>query len=210
MAKVPGIQNLWEVAVLALLRERRMHPYEMQRLLRERHKDELLVLRRGSLYHAINRLLRLDLIDAAETSRSGRRPERTVYRITVAGRKALKAWIGSAISASVQEPSEFMAAMSFLVHLTPADAIPKLEQRARVLERRIAGIEAKIPELLPMAGRINLIESEYLCAMWRAEMKWVRNLAAELSSGSFSWDLKTLLRQAGRPRTSAAGSGGVR
>jgi len=207
MAEALGIQNLWEVAVLALLRERRMHPYEMQRLLRERHKDELLVLRRGSLYHAIGRLLKLGLIDAAETTRSGRRPERTVYRIKAAGRKALTVWIGGAISTPVHERSEFMAAISFLVHLTPADAIPKLEKRAGALERRIADLEAKVSELAPMAGRINLIESEYLCAMWKAELKWVRSLVAELSSASFRWDLKILLRQARRARAAAAGSG---
>ena len=33
-----------------------MHPYEMQRLIRERHKDDVLDLKRGSLYHAIDRL----------------------------------------------------------------------------------------------------------------------------------------------------------
>ena len=34
--------GLWELAVLALLREAPMHPYQMQKLLRERHKEALL------------------------------------------------------------------------------------------------------------------------------------------------------------------------
>jgi len=62
------------LAVMNLLLERPMHPYEIQRLLRQRHKDELLVLKRGSLYHAINRLLQAGLIETVSTGRAGRRP----------------------------------------------------------------------------------------------------------------------------------------
>jgi DNA-binding PadR family transcriptional regulator len=50
------VSRLWDVAVLACLRERPMHPYEIQRVLRTRRKDDVLVLKRGSLYEAIARL----------------------------------------------------------------------------------------------------------------------------------------------------------
>ena len=50
--------GIWEIAVLGTLRDAPMHPYQMQRLLRHRHKDEILALKRGSLYHAIGRLER--------------------------------------------------------------------------------------------------------------------------------------------------------
>ena len=61
--------GLWELAVLSLLRERPMHPYEILRTLKSRHKDDVLVLKRGSLYHAIRRLEVDGLIEALETSR---------------------------------------------------------------------------------------------------------------------------------------------
>jgi hypothetical protein len=48
--------------------------------------------------------------------------------------------------------------------------------------------------------RINLVESEYLIAMLKAECAWVRNLISDISSGSLTWDLKSVLREA---RTSA-------
>src|SRR5262252_2075083 len=78
--------NLWCVTVLCLLRVKPMHPYEMQRLIREWHKDEFLDLKRGSLYHAIERLRQHQCIEVVETVREGRRPERTVYRLTERGR----------------------------------------------------------------------------------------------------------------------------
>ena len=43
-------------------------------------------VRAGSLYHTVERLHRLALIEPVETGREGRRPERTVYAITDAGR----------------------------------------------------------------------------------------------------------------------------
>ncbi|HSN10800.1 MAG TPA: PadR family transcriptional regulator, partial [Propionibacteriaceae bacterium] len=44
------------VAVLALLAERPMHPYEMLQTMRERHEDVALPVSIGSLYHAVSRL----------------------------------------------------------------------------------------------------------------------------------------------------------
>jgi DNA-binding PadR family transcriptional regulator len=52
----PERRNLWALTILCLLRQRPMHPYEIQRLIREYHKDEFLDLKRGSLYHAIAQL----------------------------------------------------------------------------------------------------------------------------------------------------------
>src|SRR6202022_675806 len=82
-------RTLWSLAVLSLLRERDMHPYEMQRQMHLRHTDDLLALKRGSLYHAINQLQRDGLIEPVETSRAGRWPERTVYRVTPDGEDEL-------------------------------------------------------------------------------------------------------------------------
>src|SRR5271170_7017053 len=109
--------GIWETSVLALLREAPMHPYQMQRLLALRHKDEILALKRGSLYHAIGRLLRAGLIAVETTGRDGKRPERTTYRITSAGSKEFKLTLRKILSVPRREASDFMAAMSFLVHL---------------------------------------------------------------------------------------------
>ena len=193
MLAEPGI---WEIAVLALLREAPMHPYEMQRLLRLRHKDEILALKRGSLYHAIARLGRDQYIAAKSTSREGRRPERTTYAITAAGRKEFSRALRHIIGTPRRESSEFMAAMSFLVHLTPQEALPRLQERARHLEveieTRSKGVAAASKHVL----RINLIESEYLIAMLKAELAWVRGLVTEISSGALVWDLKAVLKHA--------------
>jgi DNA-binding PadR family transcriptional regulator len=188
--------GIWEIAVLALLREAPMHPYQMQSLLRLRHKDEILALKRGSLYHAIGRLVRDALISAKSTQREGRRPERTTYAITAAGRKEFTRVLRQIIVVPRRESSEFMAAMSFLVHLTPAEALPRLEERARHLASEIAHRSSGVSAASAHVLRINLVESEYLIAIMNAELAWVRSLIADISSGKLAWDLKTILKQA--------------
>jgi DNA-binding PadR family transcriptional regulator len=195
--------GIWEIAVLALLREDAMHPYQMQRLLGERHKDEILALKRGSLYHAIGRLVRLGWIAAAATERAGRRPERTTYRITAAGRKEFVRVLRQIIAVPRHESSEFMAAMSFLVHLTPAEAVPRLEQRRGALEREIAGRSAGLAGAATHVLRINLVESEYLLAMMKAELGWIRALIGEIHSGKLVWNFQQIVREVRADRREA-------
>ena len=161
--------GIWEIAVLALLRESPMHPYQMQRLLRFRHKDEILALKRGSLYHAIGRLLRADLIAVETTGRDGNRPERTTYRLTSAGLDEFKLTLRKIIAIPRREPSEYMAAISFLVHLDPKEAARELKQRLRELDAEIEQRTTGLAAASAHVQRINLIESEYLLAMLHAE-----------------------------------------
>jgi DNA-binding PadR family transcriptional regulator len=197
-------RNLWEVAVLALLREAPMHPYQMQRLLRDRHKDELLVLKRGSLYHAINRLVKEGLIKAVSSERDGRRPERTTYRIAPEGRRELTRVLRQMVGVPQHESSEFVAAMSFLLFLDQEDAIGRLEERAQGLEQNARTIERGMKAASAYVERINLIESEYLLAMRKAELKWVRGLIGELRSGALTWDLNKIIREVRNLRKAAA------
>ncbi len=196
--------SLWELAVLCLLREGPMHPYQMQRLLRDRHKDEVLALKRGSLYHAINRLTRSGLIEAVAVGRQGRRPERTTYRLTKDGDGEVVRWLRERISTPQKEPSEFVASLNFLVYLTPKDSVGQLESRAQILEYQIAALGVGLERLAVFVDRINRIEGEYLLAMRKAELEWVRARVAELRSGVLSWDLKTILKQARAAQKKAA------
>jgi DNA-binding PadR family transcriptional regulator len=200
--------GIWEIAVLALLREAPMHPYQMQRLLRVRHKDELLALKKGSLYHAIGRLLKAELIAIEATGRDGRRPERTTYRLTDAGREALVESLRAMIAVPRRESSEFMAAMSFLVFLPVDEAATHLEERCRVLEEQVAAHRAGLADASAHVPRIHLIESEYLVAMLEAELAWARRLQGELRARQLTWDLEQIFREVDEDRSRAAGRAG--
>lgn len=196
--------GIWEIAVLALLREAPMHPYQMQRLLRARRKDEILALKRGSLYHAIRRLQGSELITAESIERDGRRPERTVYAITPAGQDALLSVLRRIVATPKQESSEFMAAMSFLVHISADEAIQQLGERARTLDQQIAHRSQGLKAASAFVAPIHLVESEYLVAMLRAELAWVNALGEEIRSGKLTWDTQAILDGTRAERDAAA------
>jgi len=196
--------GLWEMAVLSLLREQALHPYEIQRLLKARRKDDVLVLKRGSLYHAIKRLADAGLIEAMETSREGRRPERTTYAITLAGRQVLPEWLKNLVAVPVRDRSNFMGAVSFLFHLTPREAIAGLKTRVGLLENEIAANDVRFAEALPRIGRIHLVELEYARAMQSAELTWVKAVLSDLEDGRLTWDWNKIMKAAKTSATSTS------
>lgn len=188
----------WEVALLCLLLEKPMHPYEMQQLLAQRRKDKVLGLKRGSLYHAIGRLERWGLIQTVGTGRDGQRPERTTYEISEAGRTSLSSRLHSLLADVRWEASSFMASMSFLVYLPVGDALTHLQQRIERLEAAIEAGETEIREAEGRAGRINLLESEYAVTLQRAELDWVSGLVDDLKNGRLTWNLDEILGKVAR------------
>jgi DNA-binding PadR family transcriptional regulator len=187
--------GLWEIAILAMLCEEPMHPYRMQSLIRERHKNEILALKRGSLYHAINRLLRTHLIEALSSTRDGHRPERTTCRILPAGREKLVDSLREMISIPRREPSEFLASMSFIVYLTPQVATEQLEDRTRRLENEIHAMETGLRTAGAYVDRIHLLESEYLLTMRKAELGWARLIVDQLRTRNLTWDFEKMVKQ---------------
>jgi DNA-binding PadR family transcriptional regulator len=183
------------LAVLAALVEEPMHPYQMQRLIKERGKDKVINVRqRTGIYQTIERLLRDGLIEVAETSRDGRRPERTVYQVTEEGRQTAQDWMLDMLSTPATEFPEFPAALSLLGLLTPADAIKALELRATLLQGEVARGRAMMETFQAALPRLFLIEEEYVMAMRKAELHWVMGLLRDLRSGALAWSEEGLRR----------------
>ena len=119
MATKRSGSNLLALAVLALLAERPTHPYEMDFLMRARGLEHSIKLNRGSLYTIVETLQRDGLIVPQETQREGRRPERTVYALTEAGRAKFGGWHRELMSTPATEYTQFAAALCFIAHFPP-------------------------------------------------------------------------------------------
>jgi DNA-binding PadR family transcriptional regulator len=179
------------MVVLALACEEPMHPYRMQVLIKERGKDLVAnVAQRNSVYQTIEALLRAGLIAVRETSRQERRPERTIYEATEEGRRTLRAWVETVLSTPAREFPDFPAALSLVMVLSPQEARAQLEGRIEALETRAAELERPIPGL----PRLFLLESEYLAALARAEIHWLRGVLADLRAGRLTWSEAWLRR----------------
>src|SRR6202171_5761495 len=101
------------LAVMNLLMEQPMHPYEMKSKMKERGHDQVVKIKGGSIYDTVERLERGGFIKSQETSREGRRPERTVYAITETGREEIKDWLRELLAEPVHEFPQFGAALAF-------------------------------------------------------------------------------------------------
>src|SRR5215472_12834321 len=178
MAGRRAVSNLLALAVLVVLTERPMHPYEMATTMRSQGKERTIKLNYGSLYTVVNNLARHGLIEAVEAGREGRRPERTVYRITDAGRKEIDDWMAELVAVPVKEYPQFEAALTELAVLTPGRALELLRDRARALEQAIADVRAELAGLTWLP-RLFMLEAEYHLAMREAELAWVRGLVTE-------------------------------
>ena len=179
------VSNPLALAVLACLFEHPMHPYEIATTLRERGKDQSIKLNYGSLYTVVEALLQHGLIAAQETEREGRRPERTVYRLTDIGRMELIDWVSELLSTPFKEFTRFEAGLSLAGVLPPEDVAALLTQRCSLLEMELAQMRSTL-QLVQQRGlkRVFLVESEYLLAMREAELAWTRAIVAEIRSGT--------------------------
>ena len=185
------------LAVLEFLWESPMHPYGMQRLIKERGKDHVLNIRvRASIYQTIDRLHRDGLIAVVETRRQENRPDRTVYRLTEEGRAAAPRWLREALSTPVQEFPEFPAAVSFITGLTPQDALRQLESRAGRLREDLARMESNLRKFAGSLPRVFLLEEEYLRNLARVELRWVQSVVSDLRNGTLTWNREQLKKLA--------------
>jgi DNA-binding PadR family transcriptional regulator len=175
------LSNPLALAVMVLLYERPMHPYEMAATLRERRKEDSIKLRYGSLYTVIELLVRAGFIAPKKTTREGNRPERTIYKITITGEAELRDWMREILSTPVKEFPQFEAGLSLLPALPPEEAIDVLDTRVAFLKKDIEQIkhglqQAKVHKLPALFA----IESEYRLAGLKTERAFVEDLIARI------------------------------
>jgi len=173
--------NPLALAILVLLYERPMHPYEMATTMRERGKEKSIRLNYGSLYTVIEQLLRENFIAVREVLKEGKRPEKTVYELTPSGKTELIAWMRELISSPVKEYPLFEAAISLLPVLPPEEVADLLEIRIGLLERTIREFdeEARICREMKLP-RLFSLENEYYQALTLAEYKFSKDLLSDL------------------------------
>jgi DNA-binding PadR family transcriptional regulator len=179
------VDNLLALAVLATVVQRPMHRYEIASLIRAHGKDQQMDVKWGSLYTVVQNLAKHRFLEVVGTSRQGARPERTVYRITEAGRQELADWTRELLAAPEPEHTRFAAGLSVHMVLPPAEVVELLQRRLAALEEGISARRSALAKTLETVPRLFLVEDEYALAMVEAEAAWVRGLLAELTSGTF-------------------------
>lgn len=179
------ISNPLALAVLSLLIEKPMHPYEMSSTMRERAKEESIKLNYGSLYSVVESLQRHNLIEVLETVREGRRPERTVYAITDTGRSELVDWLSELFAVPIKEYTQFEAALSLMPVLPPDEVVRLLQIRRTRLEAEIVGTRAVLDQMTNRGvAYLFTVEVAYVLQLRQAEAEFVNRLIARIEDGT--------------------------
>lgn len=168
------------VMVLALLREGDMHPYEMIRLMRQRHEDRLVTLTNGTLYHTVGRLTAAGLLAEVGTDREGNRPERTTYTLTADGLDAVAHWVRNELP-RIDRPAEFRVALAESHNLSRAEVAELLTTRRVALAAEhathrdglVRARRREVPEQY-------LVEIDRQAAVLDADLRWTDALLARL------------------------------
>jgi DNA-binding PadR family transcriptional regulator len=177
--------NLLALATLSTLSQRPMHRYEMASIMRARGKDQDLAVKFASLYTVVQSLEKQGLVETIGTSREGARPERTVYRITAAGREEFAQWTRELLADPRPEATRFVAGLSVLGGLPPGEVIEALQTRSQRLQESIKARRSALAEHKTQVPALFLLEDEFGISMLEAEATWVQNLLKELTSARF-------------------------
>src|SRR5438094_8095334 len=129
------------LAVMNLLMEQPMHPYAMKSTMTERGHDQVVRIAGGSIYDTVERLEEGGFITAQETSREGRRPEKTTYAITDHGREEILGWLREMLAQPVNDYPQLAAALAFFAALHKDEVARLLKAGAARLEPEIAGLK---------------------------------------------------------------------
>src|SRR4051812_23881817 len=182
MAKRRG--NPLALAVMACLTERPMHPYEMAATMRTRGQDASIRLNYSSLYGVVETLLKRGLIEEQEVIREGRRPERTVYRITPEGSTEVDEWLAELLGTSAKEFPQFEAGLSLMGVLPPERGIGLPAQRVTRLHERLSELDAIVAAATGNGvPRLFLAEMDYERALVDADCAFTEQLARDIESG---------------------------
>lgn len=176
------------ILVLGLLDERPMHPYEMVQCTLDRKEDRLAKFRPGTLYHTVDRLAGDELIEVYDVRREGNRPERTVYTITDAGRRALNRSLERILE---RHPTEYP---ELYLALAEAHGLPR-QRVIGLLQTRVGHMREDLDALTAGAewargkGTPDMFYLDVGCriATLRTQIEWLDDLVVRLRDGTIEW-----------------------
>ena len=188
MASKRKVGNLLALAVMSYLSQQPMHPYELGRTLREHGDARSIKFNHGSLYMVVGQLAKAGYITELETSRTGQRPERTVYALTDAGRAEFRDWLAELVAEPQHEYPHFVAALSLIAALPPGEVLALLRHRLGQLHRAREEIRGLIDTALANGvPELFLVEEEYRLSLLAAETTFCEEFIGKITDPGTGW-----------------------
>jgi PadR family transcriptional regulator AphA len=172
--------SITEGAVLGLLAFGERSGYDLA-LLASNSVAHLWTPSQSQIYKTLPRLMGWGLARCREIEQRGR-PDKSLFRITAAGRKALRRWLDEVEEEPAGGRVVFALKLFFCEFASEGTALAQLDAYRRYLERRLERYEAlrAAPALFDSAYPGHVLE--HGIARLRATLAWIDETAAALPS----------------------------
>ena len=184
-----------DLVVLGLLLERPMHGYEVNQELERREVRDWAGVSRPQVYYSLRKLADAGHIGPAPGRAAGAErgsaergsaeggPERRVYRVTAAGRRAYAAALARPEWATQRPPPPFVTWLVLATHADPAVRARQLARRRAFLEAEAMRERATLAAILTGTGPAVVVAAlvvRLTIRQFEAELAWLGEVAAAL------------------------------
>jgi DNA-binding PadR family transcriptional regulator len=174
------------LVILGLLRERPLYGYEIKQIIEE-HMGDWTSIAFGSIYFALDKLAEEKFVEKVEVAQEGKRPSRSVYQITDAGRFEFLRLLRAVWSELERQYFAIDVGLAFMDALPVDEIRGYLNRREVQLEEILKHLDSHQEETLAEQGtpRSAVAIFNHSRAHFRAELIWTRDLLAQVERGEY-------------------------
>jgi len=172
------------LVILGLLRDQPLHGYEIKQIIEE-HMGDWTSIAFGSIYFALDKLAEEKFVEKVGVEQAGKRPSRSVYQITVAGREEFIRLLRENWQQFERQYFSLDICLFFLDSLPSGEVRKYLQIRQSTLKTALDQIgshraeQLALPEIPPLAAAI----FDHTLVHTQAELDWVTALLQKMESG---------------------------
>lgn len=174
------------LVLLGLLRQRPLYGYEMKQIIEE-HMSDWTSIAFGSIYFALDKLAAEGFVENVGVEQAGKRPSRSVYQITQAGREEFLRLLRQGWQSVERQYFDVDIYLFFLADLPPDEVIGYLHQRRAALRGILERLQSHRAEQLenPEVPRLAAAIFDHTLVHTQAELAWTEDLLEKLSRGEY-------------------------
>jgi DNA-binding PadR family transcriptional regulator len=180
------------LVILGFLRGRSLYGYELKQLI-EHVMGDWTDIAFGSIYYALGKLADEGFVEKVGTEKEGRRPSRTIYQITDAGREEFLRLLREVWDSVERQTFDFDIGLSFMSALPVEEAKGYLQKRVTHLERVLQYLDAHQAEELADTDHVPTHLATAVFGHHRlhlqAELDWTRELLQDVEQGVYDDEL---------------------
>lgn len=174
------------LVILGLLRDRPLYGYEIKQIIEE-HMSDWTSIAFGSIYFALDKLAEEHFVEKVSVEQDGKRPSRSVYQITDAGRAEFLRLLREGFK-QMDRPTYSLDICLFFVASLPLEEVKHaLRARQGALQKSLTYIQShqdaqmQLPEVPRLAGAI----FDHARVHTQAELSWVSDLLQKIEAGEY-------------------------